>query len=243
MRISVLIATWRRPDDLRRCLAALDAQILDPDEVLVVVRADDRETRAALDTVKLTATALRTISVDAHGVVAAMNAGLDAATGEIIAMTDDDAAPRPDWLAQIHAHLEQRPDVGGVGGRDWLHLDAGIEHGTQAVVAKLYAYGRLTGSQHLGTGGPREVDVLKGANMAFRRTALAGLRLDERLRGSGAQMHWELALGLAVKRAGWRLIYDPAVAVDHYPAERFDEDQRIPGLSGVSCILHLHTHG
>lgn len=29
-----------------------------------------------------------------------------------------------------------------------------------------------------------------------------------------------------VEGAGWKLIYDPAIAVDHYPAQRFDEDQR-----------------
>ncbi|RAG65491.1 hypothetical protein DN536_36710, partial [Burkholderia multivorans] len=27
-------------------------------------------------------------------------------------------------------------------------------------------------------------------------------------------------------RAGWKLMYDPAIAVDHYPAERFDDDRR-----------------
>jgi len=243
LRISVLIATWRRPDDLRRCLAALDAQILGADEILVVVRADDAQTWAALDGVRLAAPVLRTISVDAHGVVAAMNAGLDAATGEIVAMTDDDTAPRPDWLERIHAHLEQRSDVAGVGGRDWQHLDSGIETGTQAVVAKLYPYGRLTGNQHLGSGGPREVDVLKGANMAFRRAALDGIRLDERLRGTGAQWHWELALGLAVKRAGWRLMYDPAIAVDHYLAERFDEDQRANRpLLALANEVHNETY-
>ena len=75
-------------------------------------------------------------------------------------------------------------------------------------------------------GPPREVDVLKGANMSYRRQRHQGIGFDERLRGAGAQVHFEVALGLAVKRAGWRLIYDPAVAVDHYPAQRFDDDER-----------------
>jgi hypothetical protein len=29
-----------------------------------------------------------------------------------------------------------------------------------------------------------------------------------------------------VHRSGWKLVYDPLVAVDHYPALRFDADQR-----------------
>ena len=39
-------------------------------------------------------------------------------------------------------------------------------------------------------------------------------------------MHFEVAFCLALKRQGWMLIYDPAIVVDHYLAQRFDEDQR-----------------
>jgi hypothetical protein len=62
--------------------------------------------------------------------------------------------------------------------------------------------------------------------MTFRLAALEGLGFDERLRGSGAQVGNDLGISLAVKRRGWRLVYDPLVAVDHYPATRYDEDQR-----------------
>ena len=72
----------------------------------------------------------------------------------------------------------------------------------------------------------REVDVLKGVNMAYRRTAIKGMHFDERMRGTGAQVHFELAFTLPIKRAGWKIIFDPLVAVDHYLAVRFDEDQR-----------------
>ena len=62
--------------------------------------------------------------------------------------------------------------------------------------------------------------------MSFRRTAIKELRFDQRMQGTGAQVNFEIAFSLALKRAGWKLIYDPKVAVDHYPAQRFDEDQR-----------------
>ncbi len=41
MRIVVLVPTYRRPDDLRRCLLALDGQRREADRVLVVHRPDD----------------------------------------------------------------------------------------------------------------------------------------------------------------------------------------------------------
>jgi len=85
-------------------------------------------------------------------------------------------------------------------------------------------FGRVIGNHHLGVGEPRET-CCKGVNMNYRRAAIANLRFDQRLWGPGAQAHNDMAFSLAVRR-GWKLIYDPRVAVDHYPAQRFDEDQR-----------------
>ena len=105
----------------------------------------------------------------------------------------------------------------------------------------------MIGNHHLGVGEPREVDVLKGVNMSFRQEAMsttgyayAQLRFDERMRGTGAQVHFEMAFTLALKRAGWKLIYDPQVAVDHYPAQRFDEDQR-NNFNEIAFINLVHN--
>ena len=50
MRISVVVPSYRRPDALARCLPALLAQERAADELIVVVRADDAETRQLLTT-------------------------------------------------------------------------------------------------------------------------------------------------------------------------------------------------
>jgi cellulose synthase/poly-beta-1,6-N-acetylglucosamine synthase-like glycosyltransferase len=194
--------------------------------VLVVVRDSDDETWAFLRGCGLPALPLRSVSTSRPGLIAAMDAGLAQAQGDIVAITDDDAVPRPDWLARIEAHFLAGSRVAGVGGRDWLHANGRVEDGTRQVVGKVRWFGRVIGNHHLGSGGPREVDVLKGVNCAYRRTLIRRVGLDQHLRGTGAQVHWELSLGLRLRRAGWKLIYDPAVAVDHYPARRFDDDQR-----------------
>jgi cellulose synthase/poly-beta-1,6-N-acetylglucosamine synthase-like glycosyltransferase len=155
-----------------------------------------------------------------------MNAGLDSAKGEIIAFTDDDAAPHSDWLARIENHFLSDEQIGGVGGRDWVYHGTQLEDGECEVVGQVNWFGRMIGNHHFGVGAPREVDLLKGVNMSFRRTAIKELRFDQRMQGTGAQVNFEIAFSLALKRAGWKLIYDPKVAVDHYPAQRFDEDQR-----------------
>ena len=48
MKITVLVPTYRRPQDLARCLAALQKQERVPDEVVVVARPDDEATHACL---------------------------------------------------------------------------------------------------------------------------------------------------------------------------------------------------
>jgi glycosyltransferase involved in cell wall biosynthesis len=226
MMISVLIPTYRRAKDLARCLAALEKQTRPADEVLVVVRDSDAETWQLLKALNPDALPLRTVTVSVTGVVAAMNAGVDVAKGEIIAITDDDAVPHTDWLERIEAHYLADDTVGGVGGRDRMHYGTQLVEGQSQVVGRLQWFGRAIGNHHLGVGNAREVDILKGVNSSYRRSAIANVRFDQRLRGTGAQVHHELMLCLTLKRAGWKLIYDPQIVVDHYLGQRFDEDRR-----------------
>lgn len=246
MLITVLIPTYRRSQDLARCLAALQKQTRLADEVLVVVRDTDTETWEFLDSFNPEALPLRKVVVNVPGVVLAMNAGLDVAQGDIIAITDDDAAPHNDWLERIETHFIADEQVGGVGGRDWLYLgtelqDATSHPGASDVVGRLRWFGNFIGNHHIGEGEAREVDVLKGVNCSYRRILLKKIRFDERLRGSGAQVHWELSLGLQCKEAGWKLIYDPAVAVDHYLGKRFDEDQRVFKFNATALANAIHN--
>ena len=81
-------------------------------------------------------------------------------------------------------------------------------------VGRVQWMGRCTDSHHRGTGPARHVDLLKGVNMSFTSEALADLKFDESLRGSGAGVLCDLAISLDVRRKGWRLIYDPALVVD-----------------------------
>lgn len=225
MSIAVIIPTYRRSQDLARCLEALQNLTRPADEVIVVVRDTDTQTWSFLKAFDSKNLALRTATVTVTGVVAAMNAGLDAASSDIVAFTDDDAAPHPDWLARIESHYADER-VGGVGGRDWVYHGTDLEDGNSGTVGQVSWFGRVIGNHHIGAGEAREVDVLKGVNMSFRRAAIQGWHFDERMKGTGAQVHFELAFSLKLRRAGWKLIYDPQVAVNHYPAKRFDEDQR-----------------
>lgn len=206
----------------------------------MVVRDTDAETWQFLAQFKADNLPLHTVKVTQSGVVAALNAGLAAVEGDIVSITDDDAAPHPDWLERIAAYFTCDSRLGGLGGRDWIYHGSKLEDESRLVVGQLQWFGRVIGNHHLGVGEPREVDILKGVNMSFRTQAIGQLRFDERMRGTGAQVHFEMAFTLALKRAGWKIIYDPNVAVDHYPAQRFDEDQR-NNFNEIAFINLVHN--
>lgn len=207
--------------------------------MIVVVRDTDTATWEFLsgDRAKLP---LQIMTVTEPGVVAALNTGLTVVQGDILSITDDDGVPHPDWLEKITTHFSSDPAIGAVGGRDWIYERGKLLDGSQEVVGKLQWFGRVIGNHHLGVGAPREVDVLKGVNMSFRQTAIAQLRFDQRMKGSGAQVHFEMAFTLTLKRSGWKIIYDPQISVDHYPAIRFDEDQR-DNFHEIAAINLVHN--
>ena len=235
-RIALIVPTYRRPGDLRRCLEAIASQRRRADQVIVVTREDDESPRPILEAADPARQWLTVVTVRVPGVVAALNAGLAVAHADIIAFTDDDGAPHPDWLQRIAARFASDPRVGGVGGRDFVYQCGRLENDPQRIVGRITWFGRSIGHHHLGIGPCREVDALKGVNMSFRATALEGVSFDTRLLGTGAQVSNELGVSLAVSRRGWRLVYDPQIAVDHFPAARHDEDQR-----NAFCVEAVHN--
>jgi GT2 family glycosyltransferase len=222
LTISVVIPSYRRAASLNRCLEALAAQTRAPSEVVVVAREDDGETRKMLDGLLLDLP-LHVQLVREGGVRAAMTCGLAAARSEIVAFTDDDTAPRNEWVAGMATRFASDEGIGAVGGRDVVHTDTGILGGAAEEVGRVRWYGRVFYYHHFESR-LQDVQFLKGANMSFRRSALA--EFDRALRTPSVQWACDTEATLSVWHRGWRVVYDPAVVVDHYPAPRFDEDRR-----------------
>jgi glycosyltransferase involved in cell wall biosynthesis len=104
MLASIVVPTYRRPDLLDRCLAALGAQEFDPSafEILVADDAGSEATRRQVGTwAGRSVIPIRyTTPASSHGPASARNAGWRAARGRIVAFTDDDCIPDPRWLAE-----------------------------------------------------------------------------------------------------------------------------------------------
>jgi hypothetical protein len=235
MTIGVVVPSFRRHERLVACLAGVRAQTRPPDGVLVVVHAGDADTAALVAREARAWPQVRAVAVERHGLVSALNRGLSAAREDIVAFLDDDAVPLPDWLARLAVAFEADRAVAAVGGRDVVFMDGTVLEppGARQLAAlsgpgvgRVQWFGRMVGNHHLGVGGARDVDFLKGVNMSFRRCEVAAHGFDVRLRGRGAQLHSEPSICLPLRRRGLRVLYDPRIAVLHHPAPRPHGDDR-----------------
>lgn len=248
MQFSVVIPTYNRAGDLRETLASL-AEIRHPGswEVLVVDNnSNDATPQVVAEAAVTFPTALRYMFEPQVGRSAALNAGIKAAAGEIIANTDDDVRFDPDWLQQAEQALvsEQCDFVGGKvlpiwpetrpgwlsekGGRHWAVI-ALLDYGLEAVEF-----------------GQRYAPL--GVNLAFRREAFdrAGLWDPGLGRKAGTLLGQEVREWmLRARDAGLRGMYAPKMVVHHViPANRLRRRyfRKWSYWHGVSRAMLYHQH-
>lgn len=118
LRVSVIVPTYKRRALLRRCLKALANQSLVHDQYEIIVVDDEESPRTEALVRRLssaTAPALHYVAaVGTTGPAAARNWGVGRSRGQILAFTDDDCVPDPNWLEE---GLKAIANVDAVGGR------------------------------------------------------------------------------------------------------------------------------
>ena len=106
--VSVVVCTYNRSASLRQTLEALRAQQTDgfDYELLVVDNNSHDDTRTVVEAlVSRFGGQLRYLFEGQQGQSPARNAGLAHARGGLIAFTDDDVLPSPDWLLALRAAI------------------------------------------------------------------------------------------------------------------------------------------
>jgi GT2 family glycosyltransferase len=179
-RVSVVVCTYNGAATLADCLDGL--QNLDYPDYEVIVVSDGSTDAAAQIASEYD---VRLIETENRGLSSARNTGLAAATGEIVAYTDDDTRPDVDWLRYL-AHTFTTSDYAAVGGPNPLPPYAG---GVEQSVANA-------------PGGPthvlltdRDAEHIPGCNMAFRKSALeavGGFDPQFRIAGDDVDVCWRL---------------------------------------------------
>jgi cellulose synthase/poly-beta-1,6-N-acetylglucosamine synthase-like glycosyltransferase len=213
---TVVIPTRNRSTELERCLAALKQLDYPNFDVLVADNApgDDR-TRTLADRMNV-----RYLLEPRPGANRARNRGARACASDIIAYTDDDAVPEPNWLAELVREFDH-PGVAAVTGRVLaLRVETEAE--------RLYTL--LEGKE---VGGPQRQVFDKEtphwferanfggigllANLAVRRQAFAEWNgFDERIdRGLPLDGGGEHLAFFELIEKGYRVVYTPAAVVRH----------------------------
>lgn len=237
--MTVVVPTYRRPQELLRCLRALETQNLKPDQVVVTVRPEDTESLEALEEFKKsTKLPLEITLVTIPGLIPAYNAGIKAARCAIICFTDDDARPHADWLQLIARHY-QDPRVGGVGGRDLVYTEGELEDDRVSKVGKVNWFGRRYGNHHLELKGGRPVRVytLKGVNSSYLRRLIGSF--DSNLRGL-PELANEDDMGFSILKQGYQLIYDPSILVDHFPSHKRPDSRGAKAVFNKSQVYNVN---
>lgn len=170
-----------------------------------------------------------------HGSYFARNRGLEAARGRIIAITDADCRPRPDWIRRGAAVLD-RDETRIVGGHIVMPLG---EHPSLASMVDAMVH--LDQERYVKEQGTAVTANLFASAATFR--SVGGF--DERLRSSG-DFEWTRR----AVRAGHELVFARDVVVEHPPrttasslvrkARRVGTGARMAAHEGLSSFRPLY---
>ncbi|MBV9737033.1 MAG: glycosyltransferase [Candidatus Eremiobacteraeota bacterium] len=232
--ISVVIPTYNRLDTLEYVIPSLLDQDLDPSryEVIVADSQSNDGTAEFFEAIAPVARSVRHLPGRYSGRAAARNAGIEAATGEIVVFNDSDIIASRDLLAR---HLERhagRRAIAVVGQevqahslaeyrmkRDHPELRAPLHPGRRKRLSWLYF---LTGNASV-----RRADLLRVGCF------------DESFTGYG---HEDLELGYRLQHAGVAICYEPR-AVNYHLQDVPHEDQKAKmELAGRSTVRFYRKH-
>lgn len=255
--VTVVVCTTGEDERLRRTVGSVLTQSVSTLELVVV---DNRPVtggaRALLSGIE--DERLRIVPEPKPGLSAARNAGVRAATGEVVAFTDDDAFADPGWVAHLLEPFTHGDDVVCSTG---LVLPAELETQAQLYFEEFGAFdkgfertvwsqvpGTTTDVGRAGEGGalfPYSAGVYgSGNNMAFRRAWLLEHPFDEAL-GAGTLTRGgeDLDAFLSVMLADKVLVYEPAALVWHAARREMAalETQMFGYGSGMSAVVLKHV--
>jgi glycosyltransferase involved in cell wall biosynthesis len=225
MHLTVIVCTYNRARLLRDCLSALQAQKVPPTvtfDVTVVDNNSHDDTRTVVDTARDSfPVPVQYLFEPQQGKTHALNRGIAATTSDVIAFTDDDCRPEPEWLVDLAAAMTTHA-ADAVGGRilpvwpspppPWILSDSRISD-SLAVLSDAEVR-VLSFAQRERDSGFR----VWGANMAWRRSVFADVGLFSLKRGPRGTRHSGGEESELITRAlnrGKHIVFDPRPTVRH----------------------------
>lgn len=242
--VTVVIPTLGRPHLLRRCVQSVLAGALPPERIIVCDQSNDSSTRLVVEGFQGRGSAVLYLHLPSANASAARNAGLYAATTDLVAFTDDDCVADGNWLAALvsaYKSTGRKEIVSGVTGRVVpLHTSRGGVAVSSRLSQEPHHFRAWEGGMERGEWAPWDVGT--GANILAPRSILLGIGgFNPRLGpGSDAEAAEDVDLLYRLARAG-TLVYEPRAAVQHPTSTRRERTRsRAKYGRGMGAMLALH---
>lgn len=219
--VTVAVCTHERPHDVARALVALTQLSPAPCEILVV---DNAPLTSRTAEVVAAHPGVRYVVEPVQGLNRARNRALREARGDIVAFSDDDAVPEPEWCEALRRAFVHPRILCVTGLTLPLELDTPAQELFEEHCSFVRGFGWRVWDGRIDS--PRAVSAIgAGANMAVRREAGPLLDwFDERLDAgtptrSGGDHEWFSR----ILDRGYRIVYEPHAVSWHRHRRTFDE--------------------
>ena len=255
-RVSVVICTLGEDERLRQTVETVLEQTHTQFELIVV---DNNPASGGVSALLdgISDPRLRIVPEPRRGLSVARNAGLAAATADLIAFTDDDAFADPQWLRQLIQPFDEHPGVQCVTGlvlpaelattaQVWFEEFGAFDKGFERVVW----HDGATDEQLAQLGTPGQRSALfpysagvygSGNNMAFRTEWLRSHGGFDVALGAGSLTRGgeDLDAFLTVMLGGGTIVYEPRAVIRHYArADAAALRKQMYGYgSGMSAVI------
>jgi GT2 family glycosyltransferase len=215
--ISVVVVNWNRIQLLRSCLLSLQGQRnAPPFEVIVVDNGSADGSLSGIEELRpqLSFPVHVIANTENQGFCRANNQGIAVSRAEWIALLNNDAEARPDWLAAMHSAVASQSGYGMVACKILVYEDPSkIDKAGHLIYLDGQNRGRGSGQTDSGQF-DRIEDALwpDGCAALYRAAMLKEIGgFDEDLFAYGD----DAELGMRARVAGWKCLYVPSAVVLH----------------------------
>jgi glycosyltransferase involved in cell wall biosynthesis len=235
-RVSVVVPTYQR----RHALPQFVEPLLADPALHELVVAVDGATDGTLEYLRERAehdARVKVLDLPNRGVPPARQSGIEAATGDVVLLMDDDVIAEPGLVsghARRHAAGGRRLVLGYMPN-DWRALPRG-----RRGIARIYARAYAAACRRFASEPDHVLLGLWGGNLSMPREEF--LRVGVKTEMSLPRGQDDREFGIRLFRAGIRGEFDPALRAEHRydrPLDKFRSDCRIQG--GTRKLIHdLH---